>query len=208
MITNFLEKIHEKHGRERRTRVLSGVLSGLIPQEATVLDVGCGDGYLAFCLMQNRSDIVIQGLDVLHRKKTYIPVKMYDGQHLPYADSSFDTIMFVDVLHHSRSIERLLNEAIRVTRKIIIIKDHLKNGLVAGPTLRMMDNIGNVRFNVELKYNYWPRKKWLRTVNAMGLVVCDWQEKLGIYPWPISLFFDRSLHFVTTLSVSNKKKIG
>lgn len=128
---------------------------------------------------------------------------MYDGHYLPYADSSFDTVMFVDVLHHSDSTEHLLLEAIRLTRKTIIIKDHLKNGLLAGPTLRLMDNIGNRRFKVELSYNYWPRNRWLRTIAAMGLSVYDWKEKLAIYPWPISLFFDRSLHFVAILRVRN-----
>jgi len=155
--------------------------------------------------MQKRPDIVIKGLDVLLRKKTHIPVEMYEGHDLPYADSSFDTVMFVDVLHHSESIEHLLLEAIRLTRKTIIIKDHLKNGLLAGPTLRLMDNIGNTRFNVELVYNYWPRNKWMRTIAAMGLSICDWQEKLSIYPWPINLLFDRSLHFVAALSVTNRK---
>ena len=197
--------MHERHVRERRIRALCRILAAAIPQNEQVLDVGCGDGFLDSYLMQKRPDIVIKGLDVLLRKKTHIPVEMYDGHDLPYADSSFDTVMFVDVLHHSESIEHLLLEAIRLTRKTIIIKDHLKNGLLAGPTLRLMDNIGNTRFNVELVYNYWPRNKWMRTIAAMGLSICDWQEKLGIYPWPINLLFDRSLHFVAALSVTNRK---
>ena len=205
MITKVLEQIHERRVRERRIRMLCRILAASIPQNDQVLDVGCGDGFLDSCILRERPDIVIKGLDVLLRKGTHIPVEMYDGHDLPYADSSFDTVMFVDVLHHSESIEHLLLEAIRVTRKTIIIKDHLKNGLLAGPTLRLMDNIGNARFNVELAYNYWPRNKWMRTIDAMGLSICDWHEKLGMYPWPINLFFDRSLHFVAALSVTNRK---
>jgi len=200
---NLLEQIHERSIRERRIRKLCGVLAASIPRNDRILDVGCGDGFLDSCILRERSDLVITGLDVLLREKTHIPVEMYDGHYLPYADSSFDTVMFVDVLHHSDSTEHLLLEAIRLTRKTIIIKDHLKNGLLAGPTLRLMDNIGNRRFKVELSYNYWPRNRWLRTIAAMGLSVYDWKEKLAIYPWPISLFFDRSLHFVAILRVRN-----
>lgn len=203
MAINLLEQIHERSIRERRIRKLCGVLAASIPRNDRILDVGCGDGFLDSCILQARSDLVITGLDVLLREKTHIPVEMYDGHYLPYADSSFDTVMFVDVLHHSDSTEHLLLEAIRLTRKTIIIKDHLKNGLLAGPTLRLMDNIGNRRFKVELSYNYWPRNRWLRTIAAMGLSVYDWKEKLAIYPWPISLFFDRSLHFVAILRVRN-----
>jgi len=200
---NLLEQIHERSIRERRIRKLCGVLTASIPRNDRVLDVGCGDGVLDSRILQARPDLVITGLDVLLREKTHIPVEMYDGHYLPYADSSFDTVMFVDVLHHSESTEHLLLEAIRLTRKTIIIKDHLKNGLLAGPTLRLMDNIGNRRFKVGLSYNYWPRNKWLRTIAAMGLSVYDWDEKLAMYPWPISLFFDRSLHFVAILRVRN-----
>lgn len=203
MAINLLEQIHERSIRERRIRKLCGVLAASIPRNDRILDVGCGDGFLDSCILRERSDLVITGLDVLLREKTHIPVEMYDGHYLPYADSSFDTVMFVDVLHHSDSTEHLLLEAIRLTRKTIIIKDHLKNGLLAGPTLRLMDNIGNRRFKVELSYNYWPRNRWLRTIAAMGLSVYDWKEKLAIYPWPISLFFDRSLHFVAILRVRN-----
>ena len=203
MAINLLEQIHERSIRERRIRKLCGVLTASIPRNDRVLDVGCGDGVLDSRILQARPDLVITGLDVLLREKTHIPVEMYDGHYLPYADSSFDTVMFVDVLHHSESTEHLLLEAIRLTRKTIIIKDHLKNGLLAGPTLRLMDNIGNRRFKVELSYNYWPRNRWLRTIAAMGLSVYNWKEKLAIYPWPMSLFFDRSLHFVAILRVRN-----
>ena len=203
MAINLLEQIHERSIRERRIRKLCGVLTASIPRNDRVLDVGCGDGVLDSRILQARPDLVITGLDVLLRDKTYIPVELYDGHYLPYADSSFDTVMFVDVLHHSESTEHLLLEAIRLTRKTIIIKDHLKNGLLAGPTLRLMDNIGNRRFKVELSYNYWPRNRWLRTIAAMGLSVYNWKEKLAIYRGPMSLFFDRSLHFVAILRVRN-----
>ena len=50
-----------------------------------------------------------------------------------------------------------------------MIKDHTLNGLFAGPTLRLMDKIGNARHGVALPYNYWPRQKWLNTLENAGM---------------------------------------
>ena len=201
---NIVEQIHEKYVYGRRIRVLCENLAQLIPQNVLLLDVGCGDGFLAARLMQRRPDISIKGIDVLLRDKVHIPVTVYDCVNLPYKDSSFDAVMFVDVLHHTEDPEHLLSEGMRVARKSIIIKDHLLSGILAGPTLRFMDNIGNVRHGVCLVYNYWTREKWMRTIASLGMSIDKWQERLGIYPWPTTMIFDRSLHFVCTLTVNKK----
>jgi SAM-dependent methyltransferase len=102
------------------------------------------------------------------RERSHIPVAPFDGQVIPYGDASFDGVMFVDVLHHTQDQIILLREAARVARKVIVIKDHSLNGLFAGPTLRLMDKIGNARHGVALPYNYWPRQKWLNTFEMLG----------------------------------------
>jgi SAM-dependent methyltransferase len=201
---NFLERIHEKYVYSRRTRVLCENLARLIPQDTQLLDVGCGDGLLASRLMEKRPDLVIKGVDVLLRDEVHIPVEPYDGVHLPFEDSSFDGVMFVDVLHHTEDPEHLLNEGMRVVRNNIIIKDHCLNGIWASPTLRYMDDVGNVRYGVSLVYNYWSRDKWMRTFALLGMSVLEWEDRLGIYPWPASLIFERSLHFLCVLTVVKK----
>jgi hypothetical protein len=54
----------------------------------------------------------------------------------------------------------LLHEAARVARQSVIIKDHTRDRMLAGPKLRFMAQVGNARFGVALTYNYWPRQKW------------------------------------------------
>jgi hypothetical protein len=51
--------------------------------------------------MQSRGNIDIQGIDVLVRPNTLIPVTPFEGDHLPFANGSFDCVLFVDVLHHT-----------------------------------------------------------------------------------------------------------
>jgi hypothetical protein len=32
------------------------------------------------------------------------------------------------------------------------------------------------------------------------LKVCSWESRIGLYPWPAGLLFERSMHFITSLS--------
>ncbi len=195
------EKLHEAYGFDRRVRVLSNHIEGLLPRGARVLDVGCGDGTIDSLLCELRPDVSIEGIDVLVRPETRIEVKAFDGTTIPHPDDSFDCVLFVDVLHHSEDGLALLREARRVAREVIVIKDHRRNGWLAGPTLRFMDDVGNKRFGVELPYNYWSHEEWHAAFGELALEVRSWKQKLGIYPWPASMLFDRGLHFVAALRV-------
>ena len=195
------EFAHRHYVAERRARVLSSHLANLIPWDARVLDIGCGDGLITHLIMRLRPDLSFQGIDVLVRDKTWIPVESFDGRHIPFGNASFDAVMFVDVLHHAEDAVGLLGEAIRVSRHTVLIKDHTLEGFLAGPTLRFMDRTGNLHHCVSLRYEYWPRQRWSRTFESLGVKVIKWKQHLGLYPWPVGWVFDRSLHFVVRLDV-------
>lgn len=143
----------------------------------------------------------MRGIDVLVRPQTAIPVESFDGTHIPAADGSYDVVMFVDVLHHTNDPLVLLREARRVARQSIVLKDHTRNGLLAGLTLRFMDGVGNSRYGVALPYNYWRREQWQTAFRELGLIVEIWQRELGIYPAWANWLFGRSLHFIARVGV-------
>lgn len=197
-----LNRVHETFVFNRRIEVLPRLLSEAIPAGGgAVLDVGCGDGQVAVNLMALRSDLKVTGVDVMVRRQTHIPVIEYDGSHLPFADKSFDYATIVDVLHHTDDPASVLKEVARVVRKGVIIKDHLREGLLAGPTLRAMDWVGNRGHDVVLPYNYLSRSEWDAAFATAGLHVDSWNERLGLYAPPLSWFFERRLHFVARLTV-------
>lgn len=111
-----------------------------------------------------------------------------------------DVVLFVDVLHHTDDPAVLLREAARVAKRAVILKDHARDAFLSGPTLRFMDWVGNAHHGVALPYNYWSSSQWQKAFRDIGLKSEHWQAKLGLYPFPASLFFDRSLHFVARLS--------
>jgi SAM-dependent methyltransferase len=196
---SLAELLHNCYVFDRRTRVLSQHLAGLIPKNSSILDVGCGDGLLALLISQKRPDITWRGIDVSVRERSYMMIDRFDGQKIPYADASFDAVMFVDVLHHTEDPMILIREAARVARKMVLIKDHTLDGLLAAQTLRFMDRVGNARHGVPLPYNYWPKSRWLETFATLGLQINVWTTNLGIYPCPMNWIFDRSLHFIAQL---------
>jgi SAM-dependent methyltransferase len=195
----LLERTHGRFHVERRVHVLSTRLAALVPEGASVLDVGSGDGLVAHRLALARPDLRVQGVDVLVRERTHIPVRAFDGRTLPFESRSFDAVMAVDVVHHADDPQALLEEMARVARRCIVLKDHTAEGLLAVPTLRLMDWAGNARHGVALPYHYWTRAEWRAAVARIGFAEEVWDPDVGLYPWPLSALFGRSLHFTARL---------
>ena len=192
--------VHSNLVYPRRVRRLVALLPELIPDYSTVLDVGCGDGLIAKLLASARPDISVHGLEVKRRPQSHIPVTEFDGSTIPFPDSSFDVVMLIDVVHHAEHGHALLREVSRVSRQRVVIKDHNRNGFLAGATLRFMDWFGNRHHGVSLPYHYWSRSEWRQAFPRTGLIPGKYREDLGLYPWPASLLFGRGLHFLMALT--------
>jgi ubiquinone/menaquinone biosynthesis C-methylase UbiE len=197
--STVLNSIHGATVFGRRVRILANMLAREIPRRAHLLDVGTGDGSIAAAIAMQRRDVEIEGIDVLLRPHTKIPVRSFDGEHIPFDSKSFDVVSLVDVLHHTADPQSLLSEAARVTRRYVLIKDHLREGALAGVTLRMMDWVGNYGHKVVLPYNYLSELEWRRIFQNLKLEKERWSESLGLYPFPFSIAFGRRLHFVALL---------
>lgn len=193
---SVLGQFHEAYIYGRRIRCLSQLLADLIPPNCSFLDVGCGDGKLARAVVDKRPDLRIEGVDVLVRERVWLPVQAFDGRNLPYREASFDGVMLVDVLHHTRDPLTLLREALRVSRRYLIVKDHVRKGLAAGLRLRFMDYIGNAHHAVALPYNYLSAGQWEELRRMLDLKVASEVKELGLYPQPFDYVFGADLHFV------------
>jgi SAM-dependent methyltransferase len=191
--------LHNKLVSNRRIEILSNWFAKLLPAGVRVLDVGCGDGTISALLQRKRPDISVQGIDVLRRAHTYIPVEIFDGSAFPFSDSSFDVVLFSDVLHHTVDATILLREARRTAKQHLLIKDHFREGLAANARLRFMDWVGNARFGVALPYNYWTRQQWNTAWQQIGLQPEQLVTDLGLYPKPADWVFGARLHFIALL---------
>ena len=196
-----LARTHGTLVMSRRVRCLSDHLARLIPHGTKVLDVGAGSGEIGAALLGKRPDLSIEGIDVLVRPDTHIPVSYFDGKTIPAADGSWDVSVIVDVLHHIEDPFVLLKEVVRVTSKELVIKDHQANSRFDHATLSFMDWVGNRGHEVVLPYNFWSRARWERAFESLGAKVDVFEENLKLYPPPFTWLFDRKLHFFAKLKV-------
>jgi ubiquinone/menaquinone biosynthesis C-methylase UbiE len=111
---------------KRETFHTVSLLTPHVQPGASVLDIGCGEGYVLDEL-KARGVTDVQGVDIvdIRRNKDY-PFRLYDGQTLPFPDRSFDLVVLSFVLHHVPNERKLvlIEEALRVSRaKVVIVED-------------------------------------------------------------------------------------
>lgn len=85
----------------------------------TVLEVGGGTSPLARRLSDAHRVTVV---DIADYAEFYgeIPFVQIDGQVLPFANDSFDTVLAVSVLEHVEKDQLLINEMMRVGKRIVL----------------------------------------------------------------------------------------
>jgi SAM-dependent methyltransferase len=200
VIKKLIKFAHGKLVFGRRKSTLAHALSAFLNENDNIIDVGAGDGSIARLIKEILGDVEVIGIDVLLRPETAIEIRKFDGKQLPFEDNTCDAVTFVDVLHHTDNPEELLAEARRVCCHCVVIKDHLAETSFDRAVLRFMDWVGNAPHSVVLPYNYASRQTWDARFREAGLNVARFTTDVPLYPWPFSLLFGRSLHFIAKLT--------
>ena len=199
MVLGLVRRAHGGLVRDRRRDVLARVIAELLPEAGQVADVGCGDGAITARVGALRPQLTILGLEVEARPEAELPVTLFDGRTLPLGDRSVDYSLFVDVLHHTTDAERLLREARRVSRRGVLIKDHLAASSTARALLTFMDLVGNPA-SVAQPRCYLSEPGWRALWARVGLAPArQLVRRLDLYRRPLTYLFDRRLHFVALL---------
>ncbi len=203
----LLSSTHQRAVHERRVRKLAEAITPLLRPGWRVIDVGCGDGRLG-ALLAERAQVELEGFELQPRAETLIPVRAFDGEHLPLADGSCDAVLLVDVLHHARDPRRLLAEARRVAREAVIVKDHRKSRPFAHATLLLMDWVGNRPHGVALPSEYWTEERWRATWGELGLRADVYRTRLDLYAGVARWAFESGLQFLARLVPEPASRTG
>ncbi len=113
-------------------------------KEDKILDIGSGN--CALNLLTQNAGFNITGLDVVN-KSAFPEVSpiIYDGYNLPFEDNEFDVVQLITVLHHIKEPEKVVKEAVRVGKKVIIMEDIYANVFQKYITF-IADSINNWEF--------------------------------------------------------------
>ena len=146
-----------------------------------ILDVGSGDGLVAWKIHQSTTRQVFQ-IDVLDYVIDIndLPFFLYNGQDLPFADNAFDSSLLLTVLHHTDEPESLLRETLRVTRKRLIVIETVHHDEQERRANLFFDWLCNsILTNVNLPFNLKSDEEWKEMFNT-GDAEVIYDEDLGI----------------------------
>lgn len=184
----MLHALNKKLLQNKRTENLTTAILDILPNNSSALGIECGNTLISKNILNAGKIASVTDVDILNGEN-----------NLSYDDASFDTVMLLDCLHHTNDPLNLLQESKRITKKFLIIKDHLCENKFDQKLLYFMDSVGNKSCSVPLPANYWSRKQWEKVFNILELNKITFQIKFKYYPQPISWVFGRSLHFLSLL---------
>ena len=134
-----------------------------------VLDVGCGNGFIAHHLNSLLGNRVV-GLDVSASTIAQIDYLPFDGQHFPLADNSFDAVLLCYVLHHAQDSAKVLTEVHRVLKengRVIVYEDN-----PSGWWDRAVCWIHNLQWQGRTgQCTFQPEHEWSRVFSDAGFQV-------------------------------------
>ena len=116
-----LRGIKRRWARERRRRKVGRAydmaqeIARVIPRGSEVLDVGCGNGFIAHHLSAMLGTRVV-GIDLRASPEAAIDYRRYNGAQFPVDQNSVDAVLLCYVLHHAQDVSVVLNEMRRVLR--------------------------------------------------------------------------------------------
>jgi SAM-dependent methyltransferase len=110
------EEILERVGTGQAGRAMTW-----LPAVRRLLEIGCSTGYLTGRFVGRAErvfglDINLPALRSARRRHHRVPVVCSDVEQLPFADASFDAIVMLEVLEHTRRDTEALAEVRRVLR--------------------------------------------------------------------------------------------
>ncbi len=163
----FFRKIIYKVGNARAKDMINEI-QPYLKKKDLILDIGSGSCNVCENLLNRGykiNPIDVEDLSFVDNLKAVI----YDGEKIPFNDNNFDKALILTVLHHTTEPEKILKEAKRVSKKIIIIEDIYDNWFHQYLTY-FFDSLLNLEFSGHPHTNK-NDEQWKQTFKKLGLKI-------------------------------------
>ncbi len=169
------------HGLRNRSERIFNYVQPFIGNGDSVLDLGCGDGKVGEHLSIRNGNYVVL-MDVVDYNKTNLPLIQYDGTKINFPDNSFDHVLLLTVLHHSDGPIAVMEEALRVAEKSVIIIESVYFNGMHKQVNKFFDWFYNRVLNnpkINVPFNFLTPTAWVALFEKLGGDVTH-MEHLGI----------------------------
>ena len=172
----LLDVVNKKLG-ERAKRICSQVEPWIIGLK--LLDIGSGDGRIARQIHKLLGKEIYL-IDVINYRIRDLPFILYNGKEMPFSDDEFDTSLLLTTLHHTETPELLLEEALRVTKKRLIIIESIYFNEMDKKANLFFDWLCNrLEKNINLPFNFKTPTEWRNIFNKHEIRII-YEKDLGI----------------------------
>ncbi len=176
----------------------------------TVIDVGCGDGYVLHCIEKKYKNKKVYGLDLSEgriktTKRNVVCSHLIRSEihHLPFPDNSFDVVICSELLEHIPEYQKTIEELVRISKKrvIITVPNELQLVKIMCPkckTIHFLD--GHINFFTEhkLKKALQDNKLWnIKKINKFHSIYSYNRITMRL-PLFLRLFLDKVLQKLHT----------
>jgi len=175
-----------RKSRYRRADFFVGKMADVLPPAgSSLLDLGCGTLHLGARLAERGLKVTaldarphlgyvnlwLIGVPCARRvaARHGIDYRHYDGQRLPFPDQSFDVVLLAFVLHHAANWPTVLDEAVRVSKRgVILLEDTPET-----PAERLRNSVSDALMNLQLVGGGEKKtvRGWLGEFRRRGLAV-------------------------------------
>ena len=119
---NGLDTISRNRKTDLNQACIDFILEKIDPMSDSIIDIGCGGGYLLQEIARKFPSKHLTGFDIKEPSGkepfTYVHGNI---EQLPFEDESFDTVICCHTIEHLLQLDQCIRELVRITRKQLFI---------------------------------------------------------------------------------------
>lgn len=182
---NYLKQVMIKKFKNKLIKILNNDNDN--NNLTTLLDAGCGEGFISDFIYNNTKIKNITGIDICSNSINYakkqnemIKYECKNLYKLDYINNSFDVVISLEVLEHLEKPEIVLKELIRISKKKLIISVPNEPFFSLGNLLsfKNVKTLGNPIDHV----NKWTKNKFIKFIKQNGVTNFS---VVTSFPWTI-----------------------
>ncbi|PKL17132.1 MAG: methionine biosynthesis protein MetW [Spirochaetae bacterium HGW-Spirochaetae-5] len=152
-----------------------------IPEQAKVLDLGCGDGSLLVMLQEKKKvkgfgvEISEEGVSLCVEKGLYCYQADIDDGLSDYKDNSFDYVILNQTIQNTKRPDYVINEVLRIGKKAII----------SFPNFAYISTRSYLMFKGTMPVNELLPYEWYESPNIHLLTISDMKKMAVAFEFKI-----------------------